>query len=115
MTVRSWARKLFTPRVTRPIRQAPARCRPSLERLEDRVLPANTIDFGGLRFVASKGFMIDQSTRDQSASSGTVSIGYTPAGSEAFRPLLLDDLDTLPPSLSLSPRPPPPHPQFTLA
>src|SRR5262249_15022572 len=40
MTVRSWIRKLLTRPVTRRIGKAPARCRPVLEVLEDRALPA---------------------------------------------------------------------------
>src|SRR5262245_32475521 len=44
MTLRSWIRQLFARPVTRPIRKAPARCRPALEALEDRALPAVTFD-----------------------------------------------------------------------
>jgi hypothetical protein len=90
MTIRSWVRKLFTRPVTGPIHKTSARCRLSLESLEARVLPANVIDFGGLRFLSDMGFNEDGA--DPVAQSGTVSIGYTPAGQEAFRPLLLDDL-----------------------
>ena len=42
MTLRSWTRQLFSRPTTRPIRKAPARCRPALEALEDRALPAVT-------------------------------------------------------------------------
>jgi hypothetical protein len=38
MTVRSWFRKLFAHPVPRPVRKAPARCRPAVEALEDRTL-----------------------------------------------------------------------------
>src|SRR5262245_32780056 len=40
MTLRSWIRQLFARPATRPIRKAPARCRPALEALEDRLTPA---------------------------------------------------------------------------
>src|SRR5262245_24451199 len=40
MSSRSWLRSLFAPPVTRPIRNAPARRRPALEALEDRLTPA---------------------------------------------------------------------------
>jgi hypothetical protein len=39
MTTRSWIRKLFA-RTPRTVRKAPARCRPALEALEDRLAPA---------------------------------------------------------------------------
>src|SRR4051794_4942939 len=39
MTTRSWIRKLFA-RKSRTLRMAPARCRPSVEALEDRAMPA---------------------------------------------------------------------------
>ena len=42
MTIRSWTRQLVSRPTTRPIRKAPARCRPALEALEDRALPAVT-------------------------------------------------------------------------
>jgi hypothetical protein len=35
MTSRSWLRTRFAHPVTRPIRKAPARCRPALEALEE--------------------------------------------------------------------------------
>ena len=41
MTARSWIRKLFA-RTPRTVRKAPARCRPAVEALEDRFLPAVT-------------------------------------------------------------------------
>src|SRR5262245_31514399 len=45
MALRSWLRNLFAPR-TRPIvRKAPARCRPSLETLEGREVPAAILGF----------------------------------------------------------------------
>ena len=40
MALRCWIRNLFARPVTRPIRKAPARCRPRLEALEDRLAPA---------------------------------------------------------------------------
>jgi hypothetical protein len=42
MTPRSWIRTLFARPVTRPVRKAPARCRPALEALEDRAPPTIT-------------------------------------------------------------------------
>ena len=42
MAVRSWIRTLFESRSPRTIRKAPVRCRPSLEALEDRAVPAVT-------------------------------------------------------------------------
>src|SRR5262245_61607766 len=42
MTSRSWIRKLFA-RPPRPARKAPARCRPAVEALEDRLAPAVTL------------------------------------------------------------------------
>src|SRR5262245_4172433 len=39
MAVRSWIRKLFSSRTPRTLRKAPARCQPSLEALEDRLVP----------------------------------------------------------------------------
>jgi hypothetical protein len=39
MTTRTWIRKLFT-RTPRTVRQAPARCRPRVEALEDRLTPS---------------------------------------------------------------------------
>ena len=47
MTTRTWIRKLFA-RTPRTVRKAPARCRPAVEVLEDRLAPAvltvNTLD-----------------------------------------------------------------------
>src|SRR5262245_50408083 len=40
MTLRSWIPQLFARPVTRPVRKAPARCRPAVEALEDRLVPA---------------------------------------------------------------------------
>jgi len=40
MSMRSWIRSLFTRPATRPIRKATRRARPSLEALEDRLVPA---------------------------------------------------------------------------
>src|SRR5262245_23782272 len=42
MTLRSWIRQLFAHR-PRTVRKAPARCRPTLEALEDRLVPATLI------------------------------------------------------------------------
>jgi hypothetical protein len=50
MTLRSWIRRLFTRRVTRTARKAPARWAPpalSLERLEDRLAPATLTEANG--------------------------------------------------------------------
>src|SRR4051794_6307260 len=48
MTSRSWIRKMFESRPTRAIRKVPARRRPSLEALEDRLAPAITTFTGGV-------------------------------------------------------------------
>jgi sugar lactone lactonase YvrE len=48
MTPRSWIRQLFARPITRPIRKAPAWCRPTLEALEDRLAPAVQLTYGGL-------------------------------------------------------------------
>ena len=40
MTTRSWIRKQFPTRAPRTLRKAPARFRPCVERLEDRLAPA---------------------------------------------------------------------------
>src|SRR5262245_14483706 len=40
MTARSWIRSLFA-RTPRTVRQAPARCRPAVVALEDRLTPAS--------------------------------------------------------------------------
>src|SRR5262245_21080118 len=42
MSMRSWARNLFTRPATRTIRRAPHRARLSLEALEDRLVPASS-------------------------------------------------------------------------
>jgi hypothetical protein len=99
--------------LSRPRRRTPIRTRPRLEVLEDRIAPVTQIDFGGLRFLASTDFTKDVN-RDDVALSGTVSIGYTPAGQEAFRPLLLDDLTEVGGSLTLSTATTPAQPQFSL-
>src|SRR5262249_46850866 len=44
MTARSWIRSLFA-RTPRTVRKAPARCRPRLEELEDRLVPASFAQF----------------------------------------------------------------------
>src|SRR5262249_54447728 len=46
MTTRSWLRNLFASRTPRPPRQAPARFRPCLEGLEERLTPTTTIPVG---------------------------------------------------------------------
>jgi hypothetical protein len=53
MTTRSWIRRLFARPVTCPARRAPARCRLSLEALEDRLAPAVQLSYGGLGTVLS--------------------------------------------------------------
>ena len=80
----SWLSKLFGRGPRTPIRRPP---RLAFERLEDRVVPVTQVDYGGLRFVASNDFLVD-SDGDFYAKNGTVSIGYTPAAAEAFRPLV---------------------------
>src|SRR5262245_40381255 len=103
MTSRSWSRKLFGRPATGAIRKGPARCRPTLECLEARVVPVVTaIDFGGLHFVDPAGFTKNAAGDDQ-AVDGIVSIGYTPSPLPAnsppgtpptpFYPLLLADVN----------------------
>src|SRR5262245_641793 len=46
MSLRSWVRKLFAPRPYRAGRKAPARRRPFIELLEDRVVPAALVEPG---------------------------------------------------------------------
>jgi hypothetical protein len=48
MTPRSLIRQPFARPTTRPIRKAPARCRPALEALEARLAPAIKLTYGGL-------------------------------------------------------------------
>src|SRR5262245_48236703 len=47
MALRSWIRRLFARPVPRPQRRAPARSRPALEALEDRLAPAVQLSYGG--------------------------------------------------------------------
>jgi hypothetical protein len=83
----------FSPSAWLPQRlpQRPAR-RPwrrlSLEQLEGRIVPAtDTLDVGGLRFLASDGFQ--SASGDHFVNTGTVSIGYTPVGlHDQFLPLI---------------------------
>src|SRR5262245_53172668 len=44
MMPRSWIRKLFF-RTPRTVRKAPARCRPAVESLEDRLTPAAAVNY----------------------------------------------------------------------
>src|SRR5262245_29288344 len=46
MATRSWLRNLFATRTPRTVRKAPARFRPCLEGLEDRLTPSTTIHVG---------------------------------------------------------------------
>ena len=81
--LRRWVRSLTRP--TRPVRTR----RPGLrfEPLEDRLTPVTSVDYGGLRFLASDDFGKD-AEGDFFAETGTVSVGYTPATTEAFVPLI---------------------------
>jgi hypothetical protein len=47
LTPRSWIRQLFARPATRPTRQAPAWCRPTIETLEDRAPPTTTFKSAG--------------------------------------------------------------------
>jgi hypothetical protein len=87
----SWLGRLGSRR-RRPYRRQPDRPL-VLERLEDRTVPSavNLVKYGGLSFRASNPFTKD-AENDYLANSGTVSIGYTPAGNESFQPLLVVDL-----------------------
>src|SRR5262245_15473950 len=78
----------------RPGRRTPIRTRPRLEVLEDRIAPVTQLDVDGLRFVAATDF--HQHGNDHFTDS-KVSIGYTPAGTESFQPLLeADPIDGTP-------------------
>ncbi|MBX9623119.1 MAG: FG-GAP-like repeat-containing protein, partial [Gemmataceae bacterium] len=92
----SWVRRVFGRSPAAPLRR-PRRL--GCERLEDRVNPADPVvtqvDYGGLRFVASSNFVAD-ANGDYSADEGTVSIGYTPAAAEAFRPLIQAKVESAP-------------------
>jgi hypothetical protein len=60
----------------------------ALEPLEDRIVPAtDNLDVGGLHFIASDGFQ-QAPSGDYFVNTGTVSIGYTPVGSENPLPLV---------------------------
>src|SRR5437879_419839 len=78
----------------RRLRQRPARRRPgrrlNLEQLEDRIAPVTQLDVAGLRFLATTDFV--QNGNEHTVTSGKMSIGYTPAGTENFRPLIQADL-----------------------
>src|SRR5262245_35642393 len=87
MTSRSWIRKLFGRPVTGPIHKAAARCRPSLECLEARIVPTEFHDVGGLRFLTPTEFeSVDGTYRLGDPDS--VSIGFAPGTGETFHPLL---------------------------
>ena len=101
------------------------RRRLSLEWLEERVVPAapvaDTIDFGGLRFIDSAGFTKNLAGDDR-ANAGIVQIGYTPSAATGdnpptpFVPLLIDDMTDvgLSNTFTLSTATNPSQPHFTL-
>src|SRR5262249_19855458 len=75
----------------RPIHKAAARCRPSLECLEARIVPTEFHDVGGLRFLTPTEFeSVDGTYRLGDPDS--VSIGFAPGTGETFHPLLKIDL-----------------------
>src|SRR5262245_25945291 len=102
---------------TKTAREPRRRRRLSLECLEDRVVPTvTTIDFGGLRFFDAAGFTKNETTGDDEAILGRVSIGYTPANNEAFQVLLIANIDqgNSGETFTLSTATNPTQPHFTL-
>ena len=71
-TLKQWLRRSSRPAKTTKMARSRRWRRLSLECLEERVLPATQIDFGGLRFVAPNGFS-PNGDGDQTASTGIVS------------------------------------------
>src|SRR6266542_763268 len=75
MASRSWIRKLFASRTPRTLRKAPARCRPSLEALEDRALlsvnfaPAVNYDVGSIPTSVAVGDFNGDGNQDLAAAS----------------------------------------------
>jgi Ca2+-binding RTX toxin-like protein len=76
MTLHSWIRKLFVRPVTRPTRQAPARRRPTLEALEDRLVPST---FTVLNTSDSGAGSLRQAILDANAYPGADVINFDPA------------------------------------
>src|SRR5262245_10494499 len=79
MTLRSWIRKLFARPAARPIRKAPARCRPRVEALEDRLTPAVPVAPGHELVV------LDAAVADRAALLGGVAPGTEVAVLDADR------------------------------
>lgn len=81
------ARRYWSPRRPRPIRRPQHRL--GFELLEDRVVPATSMTFGGLEFTTT-GTLTD--TNHAVTSSNPVQVGVAPAKGASFVPLLqLDD------------------------
>src|SRR5262245_42504900 len=104
MFTRSWIRNLFARPVTRSIRKATARCRPRLEALEDRLVPAayhvtSLLDDGSAGTLRAA---ITQANANPGADaidfqvSGTISL----SGSEL--PAISDDLTITAPAAGLT-------------
>src|SRR5262245_33985791 len=98
MTVRSWIRRLFA-RTPHPIRKAPARFRPRLEALEDRVTPTAMVDVTGtlLTFTgatASSSYSLTgtatkytfNSSEGIEVDAGAAAAGWTVSGNSATGP-----------------------------
>jgi hypothetical protein len=80
MTTRSWIRNLFASRTTRANRRAPARCRPSLEALEDRRVLSGTVT---AEFNASGVLIIQGDSRsNQIVVHLERTVGYTITGTD---------------------------------
>ena len=88
--LKSVVRRWFEGTPRRPIRTRRPHQPLGVERLEDRITPANFVESGGLRFVSNAGFT--PQGNEHVASSGVVSIGYVPAKSETFLALVQVDL-----------------------
>jgi hypothetical protein len=81
-TLRRWLPRSARPQKRKPIRSRP-RCAPSLEALEDRVVPAKFVDLGPLRFGGD--FTQDG---DNYSATGIVQLGLAPVMTEDFTPLV---------------------------
>src|SRR5262249_44552470 len=100
MTVRTWVRKLFARPVTRHIRKAAARCRPHLEALEDRLVPA-AFHVTSLSDHGSAGTLPDAITQ-ANANPGPDTIDFRVTGTISLNgsqlPTITDDLTITGPS-----------------
>src|SRR5262249_39540965 len=74
VTRHSWLRSLFARPVTRPVRKAPARCRPAVEALEDRTL------LNGYQAATAADLIQDLGLANQAGGTNTVTLS---AGSKS--------------------------------